>query len=336
MMLLVLSSADVHDLLPYAELVEVMREALAAHGRGEAYQPLRGVLAPPGAAGLMALMPSYLPPPVRQGEEPPQEEPGYGLKAICITPGNPALGMDSHQGGVLISSARTGEPLALVNASALTELRTAAVSALATSLLARQDARQAAVIGTGVQARAHVRALAACHQLTGIRVAGREPARARQCAAELTGDVPVTACDSAAQALDGAGIVVTATSSAVPVLRRGWLDRGAHVNAVGACLPGVREIDARTMADAALFVDSRESALHESGDVLLAVADGMIGAGHIRAELGEVITGRAAGRTDDREITVFESLGLAVEDLAAAAHAYRKARASGAGVWIDF
>jgi ornithine cyclodeaminase/alanine dehydrogenase-like protein (mu-crystallin family) len=332
-MLLVLTAADVHELLPYRELAEVMREALAAHARGEAYQPLRSVVAPPGAPGLMALMPSYLPPP---GDAP--QEPGYGLKAICITPGNPALGMDAHQGAVLISSGRTGEPLALVNASALTEIRTAAVSALATSLLARPDAADAAIIGTGVQARAHIRALAACRQLARIRIAGRQPARARQCAAELEGlvAVPVTACDSVAEALDGAAIVVTATTSAVPVLERRWLAQGAHVNAVGACLPSLREIDAQTMADAALFVDSRESAMHESGDVLLAVAEGAIGAGHIRAELGEVITGKAAGRTSDREITVFESLGLAVEDLAAAAHAFRKARAAGAGVQIDF
>lgn len=337
-MLLVLNAADVHDLLPYAELTEVMAQALAAHARGEAYQPLRSVVAPPGAPGLMVLMPSYLPPPGERAGVDAPEEPGYGLKAICVTPGNPALGKDSHQGGVLISSARTGEPLALVNASALTEVRTAAVSALATSLLARPDATEAAIIGTGVQARAHIQALLACRQLTRIRVAGREPGRARLCAAEVEGLVaaPVTACDSVAEALAGAGIVVTATTSAVPVLERGWLDPGAHVNAVGACLPGLREIDARTMADAALFVDSRESATHESGDVLLAVAEGVIGTDHIRAELGEVITGKAPGRTDDREITVFESLGLAVEDLAAAAHAFRKARAAGAGVWVDF
>ena len=136
------------------------KNALAAHARGEAYQPLRTVTRPPGAAGLMALMPSYLPPPAGQAAA----EPGYGVKVICITPGNPALGQDAHQGVVLISSAQTGEPLALVNASALTEIRTAAVSALATSLLARPDATELAVIGTGVQARAHIQALAACRE----------------------------------------------------------------------------------------------------------------------------------------------------------------------------
>jgi ornithine cyclodeaminase len=334
MTLLVLSAGELPGLLPYPEVMAVMRQALAAHARGEAYQPLRTMARPPGAEGLMALMPCYLPPPAGQ----PGPEPGYGVKALCISPGNPALGMDAHQGGVLISGARTGEPLALVNASALTEIRTAAVSALATSLLARPDATEAAVIGTGVQARAHVQALAATRELTAIRVAGREPDRARSFAADVGGlvAVPVAACDSVAGALAGAGIVVTATTSAVPVLERGWLAPGAHINAVGACLPGVREIDARTMAGAAVFVDSRESAAHESGDFLLAVADAAMGMDDIRAELGEVITGRAPGRGDDQEVTLFESLGLAVEDLAAAAHAYRKARAAGVGTWVDF
>jgi ornithine cyclodeaminase len=336
MTLLVLSARELPGLLPYTEAMEVMRQALAAHARGEAYQPLRTVARPPGAEGLIVLMPSYLPPPA--GQPDPEAEPGYGVKALCVSPGNPALGKDSHQGGVLISSARTGEPLALVNASALTEIRTAAVSALATSLLARPDAAEVAVIGTGVQARAHIQALAACRDLTGIRVAGREPGRARLFAAEVARSValPVAAHDSVPDALAGAGIVVTATTSAVPVLQRDWLAPGTHINAVGACLPGVREIDTGTMAGSALFVDSRESAAHESGDFLLAMAEGAIGAGDIRAELGEVIAGLAPGREDDQEITVFESLGLAVEDLAAAAHAYRKARAAGLGTPVDF
>jgi len=334
MTLLVLGGRELPALLPYPEAVAVMRQALAAHAAGEAYQPLRTMVRPPGAEGLMALMPSYLPPPGGEAAA----EPGYGVKVICISPGNPALGKDAHQGVVLISSAQTGEPLALVNASALTEIRTAAVSALATSLLARPDAAEAAVIGTGVQARAHIQALAACRELTGIRVAGRDPGNTRRFAADVARSVavPVAAHDSVAGALAGAGIVVTATTSAVPVLQRGWLAPGTHVNAVGACVPQAREIDAATMAGAALFVDSRESATHEAGDLLLAVADGAIGTGDIRAELGEVITGRAPGRVNDQEITLFESLGLAVEDLAAAAYAYRQARGTGAGTPVDF
>jgi ornithine cyclodeaminase/alanine dehydrogenase-like protein (mu-crystallin family) len=346
-MLAVLSARDVYQALPYAACAGVMREALAARARGLAYQPLRTIIRPPAAAGLMALMPCYLPGGAAAGAAdgaaapaamPGPGDPGYGLKAICVTPGNPARGLDAHQGVVLLSDTETGRPLALLNASAVTEIRTAAVSAVATGLLARPDAAVLAIVGTGVQARAHAQAIAATRPLAQIRVAGRDPQRARRFAAaasELAG-VPAVGCESVAQALDGAGIVVTATTSAAPVLRHGWLGPGTHINAVGACVPAAREIDAGTMAAAGLFADSRESATNESGDVLLAIADGAIQASDIRAELGEVITGTAAGRRDEREITVFESLGLAVEDLAAAAYAYRQAGEHGLGARVEF
>jgi ornithine cyclodeaminase/alanine dehydrogenase-like protein (mu-crystallin family) len=301
-----------------------MRQALADLARGQIQQPLRTIVRPREAAGLLALMPAYAP------------STGYGLKAICITPGNPAVGKDAHQGGVLLFAAGTGEPLALVNASAITEIRTAAVSAVATGLLARPGAAELAVIGTGVQAQAHAHALAATRALTGIRIAGRDPARAREVAADLAGrlDPPVTACDTARAAVAGADIVVTATTSPTPVLRREWLSPGAHVNAVGACVPRDREIDTATMAEAALFADSRESVRNEAGDYLLAEQEGMTNP--VRAELGELLTGTAAGRLHDDELTVFESLGLAAEDLAAAAHVYAKGRRLGAGTEADF
>ncbi len=328
MKLLVLSDAAVRELLPPADTAEAMRTALAALARGEVDQPLRTLLRPEHAAGLMGLMPAYL----------SGRDPAYAVKAICVMPGNPARGLDSHQGVVLLSSAETGEPLALLNASAVTEVRTAAVSAVATGLLARADATELAIIGTGVQARAHLRAISASRRLTRVRVAGRDAARAGKFAAELAGPdgPPVTACGSAEQAVAGAGIVVTATSSAEPVLRREWLAPGTHINAVGACLPRHRELDANTVAAAGFFADSRESVRSESGDFLLALAEGAIGPDHIRAELGEILVGIAPGRADDQEITVFESLGVAVEDLAAAALAYRKAAESGIGAWLEF
>jgi ornithine cyclodeaminase len=326
--MLVLSAAEVHRLLAYDECADAVRAALAALARGEADQPLRTVVRPAGAAGLMALMPSYL----------AAESPVYALKAIVVTAANPAIGLDAHQGIVLLSSARTGEPLAVLNASALTEIRTAAVSAVATALLARPDADVLAIIGTGVQARSHLRAIAGSRPLRQVRVAGRSHAAAIQFA-ELMRDqtiVPVVACVSAREAVAGAGLVVTATSSAQPVLQRGWLAAGTHINAVGACIPAARELDSAVMADAALFADSRESVRSESGDFVLALADGAIGPDHIRAELGEILTGMAPGRRDDQEITVFESLGLAVEDLAAAWLTYQKAVAAGAGSMAEF
>lgn len=324
MKLLVLASHHVHELLTYRECAEVMRAALAARARGEIQQPLRTIVRPRDAAGFMALMPAY------------SADAGYGLKAICITPGNPAVGKDAHQGGVLLFDVSTGEPRALVNASAVTEVRTAATSAVATDLLARAGAAELAIVGIGVQGQAHARAIAATRDLTGIRLAGRDLARTRAVAAELAGQlgVPVSAHDDVAAAVAGAGIVVTATTAAEPVLRREWLAPGAHVNAVGACVPDARELDTATMAAAAVFADSRESVGNEAGDFLLAERDGV--ANPVRAELGELLAGTATGRADDDELTVFESLGLAAEDLAAASFLYEKAARLGAGTPADF
>jgi len=321
--ILVLSARDVHELLGYRECADVMRQALTDLARGQIQQPLRTVVRPRDAAGFMGLMPAYSPG-------------GYGLKAICVTPGNPAIGKDAHQGGVLLFAADTGEPLALVNASAVTEIRTAAVSAVATGLLARPGAAELAIIGTGVQGQAHAHALAATRPLNRIRLTGRDQARAGEVAAELTArlGVPVTAVGSVPEAVEGADIVVTATSSPQPVLRREWLAAGTHVNAVGACVPHAREIDTATMAAAALFADSRESVRNEAGDYLLAAREGADNP--VRAELGELLTGTASGRADEDEITLFESLGLAAEDLAAASYLYQQATRLGAGTAAEF
>jgi ornithine cyclodeaminase len=319
MPLLVLSAADVHAVLGYAECAGAMRDALTALADGHAQQPLRTVVQPAGAAGLVALMPAYL-----DGDA---GAAAYGLKALCITPGNPAAGLDTHQGVVLLSDGRTGEPVAILNASAVTEIRTAAVSIVATELLAREDAVTLAVIGAGVQARAHILALDHARRLAGIRVASRDSDRAGHFAASLRGltRAPVRACSTPREAVSDADIIVTATSSASPVLRRDWIAPGTHINAVGACVPHARELDTATVAAAVLFADRRDSLLAESGDYLLAAADGAVGPDQIRAELGDVLLGAAPGRLNSDELTIFESLGLAVEDLAAAALAYRNA-----------
>ena len=324
MKILVLASHHVHELLGYRECADIMRQALAGLARGQIQQPLRTVVRPRDAAGFMGLMPSY------------SHGAGYGLKAICVTPGNPAIGKDAHQGGVMLFAAATGEPLALVNASAVTEIRTAAVSAVATDLLARPGAAELAIIGTGVQGQAHAHAITATRALTGIRLAGRDLARAREVAAGLAGQLglPVSAHDEVRDAVAGADIVVTATNSPQPVLRREWLAAGAHINAVGACVPRDREIDTATMAEAALFADSRESVYNEAGDYLLAEKEGRVNP--VRAEIGELLTGQATGRADSGEITLFESLGLAAEDLAAASYLYQKATRLGTGTAADF
>jgi ornithine cyclodeaminase/alanine dehydrogenase-like protein (mu-crystallin family) len=321
---LVLGDTDVAGLLPMGECIEAMAEALASLQRGEMEQPLRFVVRPAEAAGLMGLMPAYRSHP----------EAAYGLKAVCVFSGNPARGLDAHQGAVLLFDGETGVLRAAVNASAITAIRTAAVSAVATRLLAREDARVLAVLGAGVQARSHLQAMAAVRNFERARVWSRTPDRAAALAA-AEAPFSVEPAASAEEAIREADVVCTTTSSPEPVVRRGWLIAGAHVNAVGSSIPTTRELDSETMAAASLFVDRRESTVNESGDFLLAQREGAIGPDDIRAELGELLTGAAAGRTSPEELTVFKSLGLAVEDLAAVEHVYRRAREEGAGTEVD-
>jgi ornithine cyclodeaminase/alanine dehydrogenase-like protein (mu-crystallin family) len=322
----VIAHDDVRRLLPPEECIELMSDVLADLARGRVWQPLRFVVRPPDEGSLMGLMPAH------------RSAPGaaYGLKAVCIFPGNPARGIDMHQGGVLLFDGETGEPRALVNASAVTAIRTAAVSAVATRALARPDSRELAILGSGVQARAHLEALAKVRPFEHARVWSRTPERARAFAGDAEAPFPVEAVESAEAAVRGADVVVTATSAREPIVERGWLAPGAHVNAVGSSIPSTRELDGATVGAAALFADSRESLLNEAGDYLLAVPEVGIGPEHVRAELGEVLAGSHEGRRSVEELTVFKSLGLAVEDLAAAEHVYARAVAAGAGAVVAF
>lgn len=328
MKILILSGAEVEQLLPMTECIDVMDDALRALARGEFHQPLRTVIHPPGAAGVIATMSAY-----RSGAEAV-----FGLKAICVFPKNAKLGKDAHQGGVLLFRGDTGEPLALMNASAITAIRTAAVSAVATRLLAREDAYDLTIIGAGVQARSHLASMSCVRPLKRARISSRTLATAQRLVAELQPaySFPVEAVATAQEAINGADIIVTATTSYEPVLRRDWLAPGTHINAIGTYSPKAREIDTATMVAASLFVDRRESALNEAGDYLIAAQEGAIGLDHIRAELGEVLIGAATGRSGRDEITLFKSLGLAIEDLAAASYLYQKAQHHDAGTWVEF
>jgi ornithine cyclodeaminase/alanine dehydrogenase-like protein (mu-crystallin family) len=324
---LVLTHAEVERLLPMAECVELMADALSELARGRAHQPLRLVFRPPAAAGLLASMPSY-----RGGASP-----AFAVKTVGVFHGNAARGLDTHQGSVLLFDGETGELRALVSASAVTAIRTAAVSGVATRVLAREDAGDLALLGAGVQARTHLEAMAAARRLRRVRVASRRPERALAFAADARSACPIEAVATAEEAVRGADLVVTVTSSAEPVVRREWIGAGTHLNVVGASLPDRREVDGATMAASSVFVDRRESAENEAGDYLLAVREGAIpAAGHIRAELGEVLIGAATGRTTRDEITLFKSLGLAVEDLWAADHVCRKAAEKRVGTWVAF
>jgi ornithine cyclodeaminase len=325
---LALTESDVQRLLPLTECMDVMAEALAGLTRDELHQPLRMVVRPPGSTDLMGLMPSHRTLP----------QAAYGLKVVCIFPGNPGRGLDTHQGAVILFDGETGEVRALANASAVTAIRTAAVSGLATKLLARPDARRLALIGAGVQARWHLAAMATVRELERTLVWSRRAESARAFAEEAAArySFPVEVAETAEAALRDSDLIVTATSAREPVVKREWLAEGAHINAVGACFPTTRELDTATVAAASFYVDRRESALTEAGDYVIAAHEGAIGPAHIRAELGEVVVGRAEGRTAGDELTVFESLGIAVEDLAAVEHVYRRALEIGAGTQVPF
>jgi ornithine cyclodeaminase len=281
----------------------------------------------------MGLMPGW-----SRGHGPGSSQDGtaaFALKAVCIMPGNPARGLDAHQGLVTLFDGETGVPTAILDASAITAVRTAAVTAVATGALARPDAATLAVLGAGTQARAHLRALAGVRAFERVWVYAPTTAHAEDVAAEA-GTAGVTVAASAQEALRDADVVVTVTSAREPVLRREWLKPGAHLNAVGASSPTMREIDTATVAASALFCDSRESLRNEAGEFRLAVTEGLItGVEHVRAELGEVLAGTAAGRRDAGELTMFRSLGLAVEDLAAAQCAVATAMEQGIGTEVE-
>jgi ornithine cyclodeaminase len=323
MKLLVLSEHDVERMLTFPECIAVMEDALSALARGEVHQPLRSIVRPADAPGFLGLMPAY-----RGGARP-----AWGLKEICLFPGNPARGLDTHLGAVILHSGETGEPLAIMNASAITAIRTAAVSALATKLLAREDASTLAIIGAGVQGRSHLQSIPVVRDIREIRICSRTRAHADALARQASN---ARAVDSVHEAVRGADIIITATSSKEPILRREWIGAGIHINAVGSSVASARELDSMTMAAASLFVDRRESTVNESGDYLMAVRDGAITEDAIRAEIGEILIGRARGRIAEDEITLFKSLGIAIEDLASAQFLYDKARATGAGSWVDF
>ena len=328
MKILILSHDEVLELLPIKECIPVMREALIALAAGKVYQPLRTIIRPPDAKGVMGLMPSYV----------SGDSAAFGLKAICVFPGNSAQGKDAHQGAVMLFSAETGELLAMMSASAITAIRTASVSGVATDSLARVNACNLAILGCGVQARSHLVAMSEVRVIKRCCIASRQIEHARKFAEEMRPDFafPLEPVESVEGALEDADVVVCATTAVEPIVRREWISAGAHLNLVGSSTPKTREVDSKTMAAVSLFVDRRESTLNEAGDYLFAARDGLIGPDHIRAEIGEVLNGDKPGRTSPEEITCFKSLGLAIEDLAAANHLYRQARQSKAGTWIEW
>jgi ornithine cyclodeaminase/alanine dehydrogenase-like protein (mu-crystallin family) len=322
---LVIDAPTVRRLLSMARCIEVMEEALSALARGEAMNPLRSILGLPFGGSALAVMPgAQLQPPV------------FGVKVISVFPQNREAGLETHQGVVLLFEAEHGRPVALVDASEVTALRTAAVSGVATRALALPDADDLAILGSGTQARAHLDAMLAVRPVRRVRAWSptRERLEAFAAQASERHGIPVETVADPRAAVDGATLICTVSGAREPLVRGEWLAPGVHINAVGSALPGARELDGEVLRRARLFVDRRESALNESGDVLLAMAEGAIGPDHILAELGEVLIGTAKGRTGPEDVTLFKSLGLAVEDVATARAVLDEARRQGAGTSI--
>lgn len=317
--LLQLDADDVRRLLSMRECIALMERAFAALGRDEVLQPLRTVIHQRDGSGSLYVMPASTVDPA-----------ALAVKLITVFHGNHGRGLASHQGVVIAFDPATGTPAAMIEAGSLTAIRTAAVSGLATRLLARQDAHDLALVGSGVGAEAHLEAMRAVRPIDRVRVWSPTAAHRRAFARRMTDlhDIAVDAVDDAESAVRGADLICTVSAARVPVLDEAWVAPGAHINAVGASTPATREIDTATVRRARFFADSRSAALNEAGDLLIPIDEGVIGEDHIVAELSDLVLGLCPGRRTEDEVTLFEALGLAVEDAVAAAWLVEQARSS--------
>jgi len=326
--MLVIGRREVEALLPVGVCIEIMDATLRSLAGGTSAQPLRSVMTTLDGLGQLALMPAQL-----------AESKTLGFKAVAVFPGNRRVGLDGHQGVVVLFDSGTGEVDAVIDASSLTAIRTAAVTAVATRTLSDTGSTALVVLGAGTQAKWSIRAIAQVRQLTRVSIWSRTSTSSQSLANDLREELNhdgIVAVSDPAKAVADADIVVTATTSRTPIFQRDWIRGPLLVNAVGACVPSSRELDARTIRDARLVVDSRESALAESGDLLLAALDGELPHEMELFELGDILNGAVPRRDANRTLTVFESLGLGAEDVAAAGHVFEAALASGIGTRVSF
>ena len=327
MKVLFVNGDGVARLLTMEACIPAMRDALTALSRGDVVMPLRSLVRLPDRSGLLGMMPGYLGAPR-----------SFGLKVVTVMPGNHGTAYDSHQGVVMLFGIEHGEPLAILDASAITAIRTAAASAAATDALAREDAGDLALIGSGAQAKTHLAAMRAVRPLRRVRIWSRSRANAERFArAEARGaGVPIEVLGSAEEAVRGADLVCTTTAAKEPVLKGTWLSPGVHVNAVGSCFPTSRELDTDAVRRSRFYTDCRESCVNEAGEFLIPRDEGAITDAHLLGELGEVLLGKVEGRAARDDVTVYESLGVAVEDLAAAHVIHRRAMETGEGTWLEW
>jgi ornithine cyclodeaminase/alanine dehydrogenase-like protein (mu-crystallin family) len=320
---IVLSAKEVTDLLPMAKAIQIIRKAMIGVANGEANLPLRSAIEV-GGVNKLGIMPGVL-----------KDGGTYGVKLLSLFPGNPANGLSSHIGAMVVFDPQTGAPSAMMSADALTAIRTAAASGAATDALARKDAKVLAIIGTGEQAESHITAMCAVREIKQVFVAGRSQAKADRFIERIAAhhpDLAFTSTPNAQTAVKDADIICTTTSAATPILFGEWLKPGAHVNAVGASMPIFQEIDQSVLTVADVFVDYRPSAFAQAREIIDALETGVITKADILAEIGEVYAGEHMGRSSPDAITLYRSLGVASQDLAAAEFVMEQAKMHGIGI----
>ena len=317
-----LTEQQVHSLLPMNDLIAAMEAALAKFSAREVLQPVRSVLTVGPTKAYFGLMPAYIPSPA-----------SLGAKLVTVFGENHTKNLPSHLATILLLDPDTGMLQAILDGRYITEARTAAVSAVSTRFLSNPNASTLAIIGSGVQARSHLEAYQHVRQLKEVRIWSPK-AQSRQSFVDdmsPTVNIPIRAMDTAEQAVRGADLIVLVTSSPTPVIQDAWVSAGAHVVCVGACRPNQQEMPPLLVKRSRLYVDSSAAAVIEAGDIVMNIADGLFDKLHIRGEIGELVLGRIEGRKTPGDITVFKSLGMAVEDVVAADLVLRRAIESGAG-----
>lgn len=325
--LLVINRQDVWRALPMVDCIAVVERAMRAYSRPDANIPLRTVFALPGGRDFFGVMPGYLGDPR-----------ALGAKILTVYPQNVQQGLSSHVGLVVLFDVERGHPLAVMDAGAITALRTAAATAVATRALARADAVDLAILGTGEQAITHLEALSLVRPLRTVRIWGRSSDKAQKLAEEQAArlSLRIEVRESADSAVAGADMVCTVTAAREPILRGALLAAGSHVNLVGSSRLGAREADDEVVTRSRFFVDSRASAAAEAAELRHAQEAGLVSERHVLGEIGEVLEGRIAGRTGRDEITVYKSLGIAPQDLAAARAIYERASREDIGTRVPF
>lgn len=324
---LVIGEHDVAELLPMRACIDLLQSAFAELDRDGFVQPVRLVAWKPQRDGAVAAMPGWMGAPD-----------AMGAKLISVFPQNREAGLDSHQGLVALFDTRNGALLAVLHAGAITAIRTAAVSGMATRLLANGDASRLAILGSGVQARTHLRAMLEVRPIESVRVWSRTAEHAHAMASEYGRnlDISVRSVSTVRDAVADADIVCTTTASRQVILHGEWLQNGTHVNAAGASVPGFRELDSDAIARGRIFVDSRESALAEADEIRIAITEGRIAESHIAGTLAELARGAVPPRNGAADVTIFKSCGMAIEDLAAARYIYDRALERGHGTRVPF